>query len=128
MMASQGIVTMPDWLPAQYRNPRHSFETGMERFRYCAPALEEESEREDLSSFHWAEQVVAEENSNSNSEGPPLQEVPVVFSSADLRNKDTAERERSKLAVNVMDFGGKELKKEWRNRASETDLMRHLER
>ena len=27
-----------------------------------------------------------------------------------------------------MDFGGKELKKEWHNRASETDLRRHLER
>ena len=29
LMASQSIVTMPDWLPAQYRNPTHSFETGM---------------------------------------------------------------------------------------------------
>ena len=77
---------------------------------------------------NWAEQVVAEENPNSNSEGPPLQEVPVVFASADLRNKATAGRERSKLAVKVMDFGGKEMKKERRYRASETDLMRHLER
>ena len=39
MMASQGIIIMPEWMPPQYRNPRHSFETGMNRLRYCAPAL-----------------------------------------------------------------------------------------
>ena len=39
MMATQGLVSIPDWLPAQYRDPRHSFETGMDRLRYCAPAL-----------------------------------------------------------------------------------------
>ena len=39
MMASQGIVSMPDWLPAQCRDPRHSFEMGMDRLRFCAPAL-----------------------------------------------------------------------------------------
>jgi hypothetical protein len=37
-------------------------------------------------------------------------------------------RERSKLAVKVMDLGGKELKKKWCYRASETDLRRPLER
>ena len=46
----------------------------------------------------------------------------------DLRHRDAAERERSKLAVKVIDSGGKELKKDWHNRASETDLRRHLER
>ena len=34
-----GAVSIPDWLPAQYRDPRHSFETGMDRLRYCGPAL-----------------------------------------------------------------------------------------
>ena len=46
----------------------------------------------------------------------------------DLRHMDTAGRERSKLAVKVMDFVGKELKEEWHNRVSETDLRHHLER
>ena len=73
-------------------------------------------------------QVVAEENSNSNTEGPPLQAVPVFFASNDLRHMDAAGRERSKLAVKVIDSGGKELKKDWHNRASETDLRRHLKR
>ena len=42
MMASHGIIIMPEWMPSQYRNPRHSFETGMDRLRYCAPALASE--------------------------------------------------------------------------------------
>ena len=33
---------------------------------------------------------------------------------------DAAGRERSNLAVKVTDFGGKEVKKEWHNRASES--------
>ena len=39
VMASQGIVSIPNLLPAQYRDPRHRFETGMDRLRFCAPAL-----------------------------------------------------------------------------------------
>jgi hypothetical protein len=77
---------------------------------------------------NWTGQVVAVENSNSNTEGPPLQAVPVVFASNDLRHMDAAGRERSKLAVKVIDSGGKELKKDWHNRASERDLRRHLKR
>ena len=42
---------------------------------------------------NWTGQVVAEENSNSNTEGPPLQAVPVVFASNDLRHMDAAGRE-----------------------------------
>ena len=30
---------MPDWMPPQYRHPGHTFETGMNRLRYMAPAL-----------------------------------------------------------------------------------------
>ena len=37
MMASQGLVSIPDWNPAQYKDPKHSFETGMDRLRFCAP-------------------------------------------------------------------------------------------
>ena len=39
MMASQGIVSIPDWLLAQYRDPRNRFKKGMDRLRFCAPAL-----------------------------------------------------------------------------------------
>ena len=46
----------------------------------------------------------------------------------DLRTKLDSRNERSALAAKVMHFGGVDLKKEYRNRASETDLMRHLER
>ena len=42
MMQSQGMKTMPDWMSSQYRNPSHSSETGMDRLRYCAPALASE--------------------------------------------------------------------------------------
>ena len=52
----------------------------------------------------------------------------MIFARADLRDTDSSRKERSKLAAKVMNFGGKELKKEWRKRASETDLMRYLER
>ena len=48
-------------------------------------------------SSNWDEQVVAEELSNNNTDGPPLQAVPVVFASNDPRHMDAAGRERSKL-------------------------------
>ena len=41
---------------------------------------------------------------------------------------DAASRERSKMTYKVKDFGGKELQKEWKLRASDTDLRLHLER
>ena len=73
--------------------------------------------------------VPADHSSNWDTEGPPLQTVPVVFASNDLRfNMDASARERSNMAFKVTHFGGKELKKEWHNRASETDLRRHLKR
>jgi hypothetical protein len=33
------LVEMPDWMPIQYRNPLHNFESRMNRMRYMAPAL-----------------------------------------------------------------------------------------
>ena len=48
-------------------------------------------------SNNWDEQVVDEELSNNNTDSPPLQKVPVVFASNDLRHMDTASRERSNM-------------------------------
>jgi hypothetical protein len=39
MMESLMLVDMPDWMPIQYRNPLHNFESGMNHLRYMAPAL-----------------------------------------------------------------------------------------
>ena len=39
MMQALRIVEMPDWLPSQYRNPCHNFDTGMARLCFMAPAL-----------------------------------------------------------------------------------------
>jgi hypothetical protein len=39
MMESLMLVEMPDWMPIQYRNPLHNFESGMARLWYMAPAL-----------------------------------------------------------------------------------------
>ena len=39
MMQALMLVEMPDWMPLQYRNPRHNFESGMAHLRFMAPAL-----------------------------------------------------------------------------------------
>jgi hypothetical protein len=39
MMQALILVEMPHWLPLQYRNPRHNFESGMACLRFMAPAL-----------------------------------------------------------------------------------------
>jgi hypothetical protein len=39
MMESLMLVDMPDWMPIEYMNPLHNFESGMNRLRYMAPAL-----------------------------------------------------------------------------------------
>jgi hypothetical protein len=39
MMECLMLVEMPDWMPIQYRNPLHNFESGKNRLRYMAPAL-----------------------------------------------------------------------------------------
>ena len=39
MMCSQLLIEMPDWMPEQYHHPGHTFETGMDRMRFMAPAL-----------------------------------------------------------------------------------------
>ena len=39
MMECLMLVEMPDWMPIQYRNPLHNFESVMNRLRYMAPAL-----------------------------------------------------------------------------------------
>jgi hypothetical protein len=39
MMQSLMLVEMPDWMPMQYRNPLHNFESGMAHLRYMGPAL-----------------------------------------------------------------------------------------
>ena len=80
-------------------------------------------------SSNWDEQVVAEELSNNHTDGPPLQSVPVAFTSNDQRfYMDAAIRERSRMAFKVKAFGGRELQKEWKLRCSDADLRLHLER
>ena len=106
----------------------------MDRLRYCAPALASELGSDPEHNIatrclnNCDEQVVAEEISNSNTDGPQLQAVPVVFASNDLRHIDAAGRERSNMAFKVKNFGGKELQKKWHNRTSDSDMRRHLER
>ena len=74
-------------------------------------------------SSNWDEQVVTEELSNNNTEGPPLQSVPVAFACNDQRYfRDAASKERSRMAFMVKNFGGWELQKEWKLRASDTGL------
>ena len=49
-------------------------------------------------SSNWDEQVLAEELSNNNTEGPPLQSVPFAFAcNAQRYLGDAASKERSKM-------------------------------
>ena len=62
--------------------------------------------------------MVAEELSNDNTEGPPLQSVPIAYN--DQRYfRDEANKERSTMAFMVKNFGGWELQKELKLRASD---------
>ena len=73
-------------------------------------------------------QVVTEDQSNNNSEDPPLLPVAVAFANTDQRfSKGLRGKLRDKMIAMVRNFGGWEIKKKWELRAGDNDLRLHLE-
>jgi hypothetical protein len=71
---------MPDWMPIQYRNPSHKFDTGMNRLRYTAPDPEN-TRRIRCQTNGIPANLGREGNSNQRAEQMPRRREP------DLRTK-----------------------------------------
>ena len=70
---------------------------------------------------NWAERIESKQSSS-------MLPVPVIFGSADLINKDSQAKIRSKLAHKLKSCRVKEEKKSYRDKASSDDSKQHMER
>ena len=72
-------------------------------------------------------QEVTEDNNNTVAKSTPLPAPAPRFANTDRRfSAGLRGKQRDRLVVTVFNFGGKELKKEWKARAGTPELRLHL--